>query len=767
MKSSSTLFHGLVLSGLLAGTMPVLAATVVFTSDTTIAASDPTHDGSDIIVDGCTVTVEGSHAYASVLLRNGSILQLAGGGVLEVSGLIEVRGTDTLRVLGMNTTGKVEGLWQGKGGTILANNLTVQAGGLITADGQGYVSSQGPGADPDGGGGGSHGGEGFNGTGRYGSAREPVELGSGGSYSSWSGSGGGAIRLMVTNLFTLEGEVSADGQSNPSYPGGAGGSIWVTAGALSGAGKVTADGGAGGGDNDGGGGRIAVYSDQTVGFSGYGATTAAGDTRGQRGTVAFYNRAGDRLTVYDHFIVEGNTTTTYAQMEVKRGATVLLNGMGTLAVAGTLRLETNTVFWVLSSNRTARVEGLWQGKGGTILANNLTVDAGALITADGQGYMSSQGPGADPDGSGGGSHGGEGSNGTGRYGSAREPVELGSGGSYSVWSGSGGGAIRLMVTNLFTLEGEVSADGQNNAAYPGGAGGSIWVTAGALSGAGKFTADGGAGGGDNDGGGGRIAVYSDQTVGFSGYGATTAAGDTRGQRGTVAFYNRAGDRLTVYDHFIVEGNTTTTYAQMEVKRGATVLLNGMGTLAVAGTLRLETNTVFWVLSSNRTARVEGLWQGKGGTILANNLTVQAGGLITADGQGYVSSQGPGADPDGGGGGSHGGEGFNGTGRYGSAREPVELGSGGSYSSWSGSGGGAIRLMVTNLFTLEGEVSADGQSNPSYPGGAGGSIWVTAGALSGAGKVTADGGAGGGDNDGGGGRIAVYSDQTVGFSGYGA
>src|SRR6185369_16515719 len=102
----------------------------------------------------------------------------------------------------------------------------------------------------------------------YGSATEPVDRGSGGGFGlgpTYAGGsiGGGAIRLNIGGILTVDGSMSANG--NPAFQdgagGGSGGSIWVTARTVRGDGSFTADGGEGElfGGGGGGGGRIAVY----------------------------------------------------------------------------------------------------------------------------------------------------------------------------------------------------------------------------------------------------------------------------------------------------------------------------------------------------------------------------------------------------------------------------------------------------------------------------------------------------------------------------
>jgi len=101
--------------------------------------------------------------------------------------------------------------------------------------------------------------------------------------------GGGAVRLSVGGQLSLEGSVSANG--NPGVQddsgGGAGGSIWITAGALTGSGNLLAKGGDGDlfGGGGGGGGRIAIYSPANT-FSGFmNVAGGSGANDGQIGTL--------------------------------------------------------------------------------------------------------------------------------------------------------------------------------------------------------------------------------------------------------------------------------------------------------------------------------------------------------------------------------------------------------------------------------------------------------------------------------------------------
>jgi len=149
----------------------------------------------------------------------------------------------------------------------------------------------------------------------------------------------------------------------------------------------------------------------------------------------------------------------------------------------------------------------------------VTIDGSSLISADGKGYPAKPGDGA---GAGYGGRGGDsawGAKGGDIYGSAVQPMDLGSGGEnhcsgnkcYS--GGDGGGAIFIEVSQLFTLDGTLSTNGENAGngwkmqGGGGGSGGSVYVIANEITGGGLISANGGRGYGYGGGGsGGRVAV---------------------------------------------------------------------------------------------------------------------------------------------------------------------------------------------------------------------------------------------------------------------
>jgi len=506
----------------------------------------------DLIVTSDTVWESGDYLFKNLSIVNGATLSVGGGSTITVEGAFVIAGNSTLLCRGKNTEQQVDGVWAGVGVTINAANVTVESGSKISADGQGYAGAAivpaaglgpGGGSGGDWAGGGSHGGIGGSRSGpAYGSTLAPVALGSGGGTwdgLDWGGNGGGAIRLDVSGTLTLDGVISANGNDGgEDGGGGAGGSIWVTVGELKGGGRFEARGGngirmtyAGGG----GGGRIAVQYQTDGGFGGFGSSTVAGGAGrnpGAAGTVVFLDGSvpGGKLVVRGGLDIREDEVVHLGMLVVPAGASVTLGGGSRLVVDGLLELQGDAAIYCVGKNRGAQVDGQWAGAGVTIEAGSLVIGSGARITADGLGYLggesgsigsSGRGPGgAGADvyhGAGGGYGGGGGTTYGGiAYGSVLEPLDLGSGGGDNADNspggngGAGGGAIHIKVSGTLTLEGTISANGQDGVGgeQGGGSGGSLWIETEKLEGNGLVLARGGVGqGAGGGGGGGRIAIY--------------------------------------------------------------------------------------------------------------------------------------------------------------------------------------------------------------------------------------------------------------------
>ena len=150
-------------------------------------------------------------------------------------------------------------------------DVTVEEGGSIDADAKGYIKAAGPGSTGTQCVGAAHAGWGYNnGKEPYGSAVRPVTWGSGNS----SGTGGGAVHLVVAGTLTVNGRLSADGGTSSPYAG-AGGSVWIECGRLVGAGVLSVTEGHRKSDTSNkedctsSGGRMAVYQTAANDFSAF------------------------------------------------------------------------------------------------------------------------------------------------------------------------------------------------------------------------------------------------------------------------------------------------------------------------------------------------------------------------------------------------------------------------------------------------------------------------------------------------------------------
>lgn len=719
---------GFALASVLAFSLAAPAAhAVVFTSDAVVGCGVPDFDGDDVVVSGATLTVGCNHVFRSLTLVNGAVVTHAPadpeGVDLRVTSGVLIDATSAIDVRGKGHPGSDLGVGAGPSGGAAARDA---AGG--------------------GGHGGSGGGSGAAPGGPIrGDPLLPGEIGSGGGGNAdgfpagVGGAGGGRVRLVVDGLLDLEGAILADGEaaSGPEHGGGAGGAILLDVSSLSGAGFLRAAGGDSSGAGAGGGGRILVGYGTDAGFLGFGATGAPGGTGAQdggAGTAAFVERApgGDHLHVHERFAPGRDAVVALPAVTVHDGGLLRLEGASRLAV------------------------------------DDLTVASGAAISADGSGHPGRPlvpgegdgGGGSHRTGGGGGGHGAAGGDsavatGGVAYGDPLEPTELGSGGGGNAddfprgGGGTGGGAVRVEVSGTLLNDGVVSADGApaQGPEDGGGAGGSVWITTGRLEGTGLFRADGGSGGSAGGGGaGGRVAIAYDDASSYSAFGSASAAGasgQTPGGRGTVAFIDTsvAGSQLRVFQRMTPPASGALRFERITVEPGGVLEVEGAGALS------------------------------------ADRIDVRGGGSIQADGTGEPGGRAAAGAGQGGGathrssagGGGHGGAGGAGTtaaggGTYGLPDAPTDLGSGGGGNAdgfpegRGGDGGGALRIFARDLLSIEGRVGADGDdaTGEESGGGSGGSIWVTAGTIAGAGIVSAAGGEGtttGGG--GGGGRVALY------------
>ncbi len=215
---------------------------------------------------------------------------------------------------------------------IRADNVDVQAGGVIGINGRGFTGG-GAGANGNGPGGGvasgsdgsgaGHGGEGGSdlngGQGGipYCNISSPASMGSGGGgpTNGTGGDGGGFVLLTVTTTFTMNGILNADGAmgtsggSNRDGGGGAGGGVKIVAGTVAGTpqsftsnGANSVDSGDDGSEQGGGGGGGCIYVEYTNTTSFYGTDVemwgGSGNQYGGAGVALFKKTNGTDSRLY-------------------------------------------------------------------------------------------------------------------------------------------------------------------------------------------------------------------------------------------------------------------------------------------------------------------------------------------------------------------------------------------------------------------------------------------------------------------------------------
>jgi hypothetical protein len=226
--------------------------------------------------------------------------------------------------------------------------------------------------------------------------------------------------------------------------------------------------------------------------------------------------------------------------------------------------------------------------------------------------------------------------------------------------------------------------------------------------------------------------------------------------------NAAGSGNIVVSATSTGDATVASWTQQSGYTG-TVTINtrysgGMDSLKIADGCVL--NGGKWTHPTNTTAQTYRLCVRVGG-----NFTLGSSGQIDVSACGYNKDSGPGKPSGywtyGAAYGGVGGYQNNGTApsTYGSYSTPIDLGSGGNDAN-SGNGGGAVLLRVLGSATVSGGILANGQTSGTATG-SGGSIFLTASTISGAGTISANGGTDTttGYCTGGGGRIAVLLTQS--------
>lgn len=654
----------------------------------------------------------------------------------------------------------------------VGGNFTFGSGGRVDLTGRGYAASSGPGA-------GypsqrasvvtkaaSHGGEGaraanVTNTYCYGSIRAPETLGSG-----CLNYGGGAIRLFVDGLATLDGTMIANGifaGTNPQMNGGnAGGSIYVKAGSVAGAGLLNASGSDG--YWSGGGGRIALIATNAASLGNVVCRALAGVPNSLRGAAgSIYAETAANLPGHGRLIVDA------------QGAAP----MDTVYTEFPPVLETYPVHPAISGEMENLVLQITNSGGRLMLTSSIRVGNIAWIASgsvlDLHGYT--------------------------LFVKAPEPPlpfpqSYGNGtivtnGGRIVW-GDQSASVRVSITNgphgavskspyspddYYDFDSPVTLTATPDPGYD-----FLWWEGDVPAGSNRTS--------------NPLVVAADHTLSFR---ALFATNDANARTWTGADTTTLASAPSNWwpvaapaagNHIIFDATSTRecswnvdvplgswrqeagyvdSYSGLEGYKGHVWILTkfpGQGSftnLTITGDASLLDGAWAHVPNSGDTGAIDRLSVSVGGDFLLNTAAV-----INVTGRGFAAGRGPGAGNNilrnGSGiglGASYGGRGANGAAItpsrcYGSATAPIDLGSG-AYVA----GGGSVRLSVGGHATLLSSILAvpTGAAS-SFPGATGGSIWLTAGSVSGQALLDASGLEG--HEAGGGGRIAVILTNSTDF-----
>ena len=764
----------------------------------TIAATNASYDGEALIVDGTTATVNGTHAFDSV--------EVVGGGVVNHSAA--------------TTTATYQINWT------LTNGLWIDGTSAINVSGDGYMDGYTLGDTKTGAAtgwsAGTYGGYGYVYSGStdadYGDYRNPDELGSGGSNASISsaspggpGAGGGLVQITATTA-DIDGGIRANGNTGWNYygvgGGGSGGGVYLNVGTLSGAGTIQANGGGGG--EGGGGGRVAIDYNDMSNFTAANVTANAGNAGGSSGgagTVYLKNNNSTGALWIDGY---GTPNDAWTPLGVAGDSAfdvdeLVISGAGVVAapqhqmpiVANNVQVLQGAVLTTLPTTASQEYSLL------LTIADALTVDATSAIDVSGRGYMDGYTLGDTKTGAAtgwsAGTYGGYGYVYSGStdadYGDYRNPDELGSGGSNASISsaspggpGAGGGLVQITATTA-DIDGAIRANGNTGWNYygvgGGGSGGGVYLNVGTLSGAGTIQANGGGGG--EGGGGGRVAIDYNDMSNFTAANVTANAGNAGGSSGgagTVYLKNNNSTGALWIDGY---GTPNDAWTPLGVAGDSAfdvdeLVISGAGVVAapqhqmpiVANNVQVLQGAVLTTLPTTASQEYSLL------LTIADALTVDATSAIDVSGRGYMDGYTLGDTKTGAAtgwsAGTYGGYGYVYSGStnadYGDYRSPSNLGSGGSNANRSdsspdgpGAGGGLVQITAATA-DIDGAIRADGNTGWNYygwgGGGSGGGIYLNVGTLSGAGSIQANGGntGGGPAGGGGGGRVAIdYNDMS--------
>ena len=380
--------------------------------------------------------------------------------------------------------------------------------------------------------------------------------------------------------------------------------------------------------------------------------------------VQVYTRSGEapKITVGDartvaELVVSGAGSPTLivtgpfhvtGDAEIVGKATVQMNSRNAWTVDGDLTFRTGST---LTQTTPASNDDVAKYSISVDVGGDFTMEPGTVVNAEAMGAFAKASVGGTPASWGAGSHGGRADYAS--YDSILAPVMYGGCGG----GAKGGGVIRLACGGTMRLDGLVNADGGKNTSDGksdySGAGGSIWLTCGLLTGSGTVSARGGGwdcSASSYAGAGGRISVWQEQDEdAFTGIFAvrggegTTSGSGIGGGAGSV-YVSRGGDSkvgtvtFANYNKVVQSSNfpMKDDGDAKKVYRGVTVVVTNAAWLALTGnvTIRelelasnakveLGTNTLTIISQAHKGFKG---WP-KGASIISNQVDGVWGGIV--------------------------------------------------------------------------------------------------------------------------------------------
>src|SRR3989339_744425 len=273
------------------------------------------------------------------------------------------------------------------------------------------------------------------------------------------------------------------------------------------------------------------------------------------------------------------------------------------------------------SSISSNVKGCQGGNGGATNGYGPNTSTGiCAINTSGYGGAHASGSGAGHGGRGGRGHTDAGGT---TYDSSTIPALLGSGGGGGSGpaGGYGGGKIIFTVSGTLTVNGTISANGQNGPTTitnggGGGSGGSVYISTSVITGSATISANGGNGGEGSQyagggGGGGRVAVYYNDAAGFTlsnitstkGLAGTGVGSRLDGNSGSTFILDQDDDNLRVVTGLDLRSDTDYTKANITFDNGSIINCDTFATLNFGATATLAMNGTTWTCSTIDTINI--------------------------------------------------------------------------------------------------------------------------------------------------------------------